>query len=74
MTKVTVDISDKVLNAETQKELKRLERQVERLKASNIKLKVQVQSQKDTVQRARDVVGTAMMISDTYREEFGDEG
>ncbi len=63
MPKVTVDIGDKELDAETRKEIIRLRSQVVHLKAGN---------QKETVQRARKIIGRVSEIHEAYKEEFDD--
>lgn len=72
MPKVTVNVSDKELDAETRKEIIRLRGQVVRLKAGNAKLKSQISQQQQTVQRARDVISQATVIYEAYKEEFDD--
>lgn len=72
MPRVTVDISNKELNAEVRKEIIRLRSQVVRLKAGNAKLKSQIAEQQETVQRARKIISQATIIHEAYKEEFDD--
>lgn len=73
MTTVTVDVSDKTVNAALKKELKRLESQVKQFKRSNDKLKSRIRTQNFKVEEAQRIIVIASSIAAEFGDEWGDK-
>jgi len=69
MAQVTVDVSDKIVDAAIKKELKRLQKRIKGLELSNAKLKDKIRQQNFKVEEAKRIVVVASAIA----AEFGDE-
>lgn len=72
MAEVTVNVSDKVIDTAAREELKRLTKQVGRLKLQICKLKDQIKDQQFKFDEANRIVTAASAIVTEFGDEWGD--
>ena len=72
MAEVTVNVSDKVIDKEVRKDLKRMNAQVDRLKKQISKLKGQIREQQFKFDEANRIVTIASDIAAEFGDEWGD--